>query len=179
MDLLSIAMTDLSSISERRVARLIDPVMSCGLGRNLASGKPGLNTGYATVQCSLSALVMENRTLSGPGSTDSIPGKGNAEDHVSNSTWCARKAAMIVRNLEMVIAGETLIAAQALSSVEKIAQDYPLGKGTNAALVAIRSVIPFRSEGDVWYADDMNTAMELVISNQILLDCEAVVGEVA
>ena len=178
MDLLSIGMTDLSSICERRVARLIDPVMSCGLARNLASGKPGLNTGYATVQCSLSALVMENRTLSAPGSTDSIPGKGNAEDHVSNSTWCARKAAMIVRNLEMVIAGEMLVAAQALSSVELLAHDYPLADGTQAALAAIRPVIPFRNEGDVWYANDMNAAMELVSNNQILLACEAAVGVV-
>ncbi len=56
MDFLAIALTDLASICERRVARLIDPNMSFGLARNLASGIPGLNTGYATVQCSLSAL---------------------------------------------------------------------------------------------------------------------------
>ncbi|MCF6228564.1 MAG: aromatic amino acid ammonia-lyase, partial [Planctomycetes bacterium] len=92
-DLLAMVMTDLGSIAERRIARLIDPVMSYGLPRNLASGTPGLNTGYAPVQCSMSALVMENRSLSTPGSVDTIPGKGNAEDHVSNSMWCAQKAA--------------------------------------------------------------------------------------
>ena len=57
--MLAIAATDLGSISERRLARLIDPTMSYGLPRNLLAGKKGLNTGYATVQCTLSALVME------------------------------------------------------------------------------------------------------------------------
>ena len=61
MDVLSIAMADLGAISERRLARLIDPTMSYGLPRNLLAGKRGLNTGFATVQCWMSALVMENR----------------------------------------------------------------------------------------------------------------------
>src|SRR5918995_1540638 len=60
MDFLGIAMADLGTISERRLARLVDPTMSYGLPRNLLAGKRGLNTGFATVQCSMSALVMEN-----------------------------------------------------------------------------------------------------------------------
>ena len=130
MDFLAIAMADLGSISERRLARLIDPTMSYGLPRNLLAGKRGLNTGFATVQCSMSALVMENRGLATPGSVDSIPGKSNAEDHVSNSTWCGRKARTIVENVEQIVAGELLMAAQALTLVEPIAKDYPLGKGS-------------------------------------------------
>ncbi len=176
MDLLAISMTDMASIAERRVARLIDPVMSNGLLRNLTSGKPGLNTGYATVQCSLSALVMENRTLAHPGSTDSIPGKGNAEDHVSNSTWCARKAAGVVENTAMVIAGELLIASQALSSIAEISRGFPLAAATDAVLKAVRETIPDRREGDVWYADDMVAARALVQSAGVLAACEAVVG---
>ena len=176
MDLLAIAITDLSSICERRVARLIDPIMSDGLGRNLASGQPGLNTGYATVQCSLSALVMENRTLSTPGSMDSIPGKGNAEDHVSNSTWCARKAAGVVNNGRMVIAGEILIAGQALSSVSEIAHELPMGDGSHAALQALRKTIEFRNDGDVWYANDMQAAASLVDRGDLLRACAEAVG---
>ncbi len=53
-----------------------------------------------------------------PGSVDSIPGKSNAEDHVSNSTWCGRKARTIVENVEQIVAGELLMAAQALTLVE-------------------------------------------------------------
>ena len=176
MDLMAMVMTDLSSISERRLARVIDPGMSFGMPRNLASGQPGLNTGYGTVQCSLSALVMENRTLSMPGSVDSIPGKGNAEDHVSNSTWCARKAATIVKNARMVVAGEFLISGQALSMVEEISADHKLADATREMLDTLRDVIPARLEGDVWFAMDMEAADALVRRGELLVACEAVTG---
>ncbi|MFO1149477.1 MAG: aromatic amino acid ammonia-lyase [Alsobacter sp.] len=176
MDLLALTMTDLGAICERRLARLVDPTMSYGLPRNLLAGKRGLNTGFATVQCSMSALVMENRTLSMPGSVDSIPGKSNAEDHVSNSTWCARKARTVVENAEMIVAGELLMAAQALSLVEPIAKDHPLGAGSRAALEAIRAVIPPTLDGDRWYATEMQQALELVRSGAVLEAAEAAVG---
>ncbi|MDP4004353.1 histidine ammonia-lyase [Methylobacterium sp. NEAU K] len=176
MDLLAITATDLGSISERRLARLIDPTLSYGLPRNLLAGKKGLNTGYATVQCSMSALVMENRTLSMPGSVDSIPGKSNAEDHVSNSTWCARKARTVVENVETIVAGEILMAAQALSLVESVAREHPLGAGTRAALEAVRAVIPPALSGDRWYHTEIAASVALVRSGAILEAVEAAVG---
>jgi len=168
MDFLAIALTDLASICERRVARLIDPVMSFGLARNLASGTPGLNTGYATVQCSLSALVMENRTLAAPASVDSIPGKGNAEDHVSNSTWCARKAAQVSANTATVVAGEILVAAQALSMVDDIAAEFPTSGATQALVEVLRDTVPQRQDGDVWFATDIERAQALLESASLL-----------
>jgi histidine ammonia-lyase len=176
MDVLAIAMADLGSISERRLARLIDPTMSYGLPRNLLAGKKGLNTGFATVQCSMSALVMENRTLCMPGSVDSIPGKSNAEDHVSNSTWCARKARTVVENVEQIVAGELLMAAQALTLVEPLAKDHPLGTGTRAAMEALRAVIPPALDGDRWYATEMAQALELVRTGAVLEAVEGAVG---
>ncbi|TCR68795.1 aromatic amino acid ammonia-lyase [Bosea sp. BK604] len=176
MDLLALAMTDLGSICERRLARLVDPTLSYGLPRNLLAGKRGLNTGFATVQCSMSALVMENRTLSAPGSVDSIPGKSNAEDHVSNSTWCGRKARTVVENTEMIIAMEILMACQALSLIAETAKDHPLGKGTQAALDALRETIPPALDGDRWYATEMNQATELVRNGAIVAAVEAAVG---
>jgi histidine ammonia-lyase len=176
MDLLTMTMTDLGSICERRLARLVDPTLSYGLPRNLLAGKRGLNTGFATVQCSMSALVMENRTLSMPGSVDSIPGKSNAEDHVSNSTWCARKARTVVENVEMIVAGELLMAAQALSLVEPIAKDHPIGSGSRAAMEAIRAVIPPALDGDRWYATEMHQALDLVRSGAVLKAVEDAVG---
>lgn len=176
MDLLAISATDLGSISERRLARLVDPTMSYGLPRNLLAGKKGLNTGFATVQCSMSALVMENRTLSMPGSVDSIPGKSNAEDHVSNSTWCARKARTIVGNVEAIVAGEILMACQALSLVAEVAREHPLGTGTRAALDAVRAVIAPALSGDRWYHTEIADAVDLVRSGAILAAVEAAVG---
>jgi histidine ammonia-lyase len=176
MDLLAIAVTDLGSISERRLFRLIDPTLSYGLPRNLLAGKKGLNTGFATVQCTLSALVMENRTLSMPGSVDSVPGKSNAEDHVSNSTWCGRKARTIVENAEQIVAGELLMAAQALTLVADLAKDHPLGKGTQAALDAIREAIPPALDGDRWYHTEMVDALALLRSGAVVSAAEAAVG---
>ena len=176
MDFLAIAMADLGTISERRLARLVDPTMSYGLPRNLLAGKRGLNTGFATVQCSMSALVMENRSLATPGSVDSIPGKSNAEDHISNSTWCGRKARTNVENVEQIVAGELLMAAQALTLVEPIAGEYPLGKGSRAALDAIRAVIPPALEGDRWYATQMRQALDLVRSGAVVEAVESAVG---
>lgn len=179
-DLLSIALADLGAISERRLARLIDPGMSYGLPRNLNAGQKGLNTGFATVQCSMSALVMENRGLATPGSVDTIPGKGNAEDHVANSTWCGRKALTIVQNAEQIVAVEMLIAAQALSMadamVDGLAADFPLGKGTAAAVKAIRAAFPPALDGDRWFATEMNTMLVMVRNGKIADAVESVVG---
>jgi histidine ammonia-lyase len=176
LDLLAIAVADLGAISERRLARLIDPTMSYGLPRNLLAGKKGLNTGFATVQCSMSALVMENRHLATPGSVDSIPGKSNAEDHVSNSTWCGRKARGVVENAEQIVAGEILMACQALTLVQDLAREHPLGKGTQAALDAVRAVIPPALDGDRWYATEMRQALDLLRANAIVEAVEAAVG---
>ncbi|WP_108462958.1 HAL/PAL/TAL family ammonia-lyase [Devosia naphthalenivorans] len=176
MDVLAIAMADLGSISERRIARLIEPTMSYGLPRNLVSGQPGLNTGFSVVQCSMSALVMENRHLATPGSVDSVPGKGNVEDHVSNSTWCARKGKTVVENVQQIIASEMLVAAQALTMVDPLASDFPIGKGSRAALEAIREAIPAALDGDRWFTSDMHRALGLVRSGAVLDRVEAAVG---
>lgn len=175
-DLLAIAMADLGSIAERRLARLIDPNMSFGLPRNLNGGKRGLNTGFPTVQCSMSALVMENRHLATPGSVDSIPGKGNSEDHVSNSTWCARKARTVVENVEQIVAVEMLMAAQALSLVEAPSAAFPLAPATAAAFGAIRAAIPPALEGDRWWHADMAAALTLVQTGAVLRAVEPVTG---
>ncbi|MBN9082085.1 MAG: histidine ammonia-lyase [Rhizobiales bacterium 62-17] len=176
MDIVAMVLTDLGSICERRLARLVDPTMSYGLPRNLLAGTRGLNTGYATVQCSMSALVMENRTLSTPGSVDSIPGKSNAEDHVSNSTWCGRKARTIAENVEQIVAGEILLATQALSLIDQVAAQHPIGSGTKAALGAVRAVIAPALDGDRWYGIEMVQARDLVQSNAIVTAVETAVG---
>ncbi|CAN7222575.1 aromatic amino acid ammonia-lyase [Pseudoduganella sp. LjRoot289] len=177
MDLLAMAVTDLGSICERRVARLIDPTLSWGLPRNLMSGIRGVNTGYPVIQCSLSSLVMENRTLSMPGSVDSIPSKGNSEDHVSNSTWCARKAATVVANTQYIIGVEMLLAAQALTMTEDLLPGFKLGEGTQAAYDEIRKQIPACLDGDRWFHNDVQVAHSFVTSGSVRDAVVAKVGE--
>ena len=175
MDLLAMTITDLGSICERRIARLIDPTLSWGLPRNLMSGVRGVNTGYPVVQCSMSSLVMENRTLCMPGSVDSIPSKGNSEDHISNSTWCARKAMTVVQNTQYIVGVEMLLAAQALTMTEELLKDFKLGQGTQAAYEEIRRQIPACLEGDRWFHDDVRAAHDFVVSGSVR---EAVIGAI-
>lgn len=177
MDLLAMAVTDLGSIVERRVARLIDPTLSWGLPRNLMTGIRGVNTGYPVVQCSLSSLVMENRTLCMPGSVDSIPAKGNSEDHVSNSTWCARKAATVVSNTQYIVGVELLLAAQALTMTESLLPGVVLGQGTSAAYAAVRSQIPACLDGDRWFHDDIETARSFITTGSVRKAVEAQIGK--
>jgi len=176
MDLLAMAVADLGSICERRVTRLIDPTLSWGLPRNLMSGVRGVNTGYPVVQCSLSSLVMENRTLCMPGSVDSIPAKGNSEDHVSNSTWCARKAATVVGNTQYIIGVEMLLAAQALTMTESLLPGVVLGQGTQAAYDEVRRQIPACLNGDRWFHNDIQVAHSFVVSGSVRRAVEAKVG---
>ncbi len=176
MDLLAMAVADLGSICERRIARLIDPTLSWGLPRNLMSGIRGVNTGYTVVQCSMSSLVMENRTLCMPGSVDSIPAKGNSEDHVSNSTWCARKAATVVANTQYIVGVEMLLAAQALSMTESLLPGVVLGKGTQAAYEEIRRQIPACLDGDRWFHNDIQSAHSFVTSGSVRAAVEGEIG---
>jgi histidine ammonia-lyase len=176
MDLLAMAVTDLGSICERRIARLIDPTLSWCLPRNLMTGIRGVNTGYPVVQCSMSALVMENRTLCMPGSVDSTPSKGNSEDHISNSTWCARKAATVVANTRYIVGVEMLLAAQGLTMTEPLLKDFRLGAGTQAAYDAIRQRIPACLEGDRWFHDDIATAHGFVVEGSVRAAVERKLG---
>ncbi|NEX62558.1 HAL/PAL/TAL family ammonia-lyase [Noviherbaspirillum galbum] len=179
MDLLAMAVADLGSICERRINRLIDPTLSWGLPRNLMSGIRGVNTGYPVVQCSMSSLVMENRTLCMPGSVDSVPAKGNSEDHVSNSTWCARKAATVVENTQYIVGVEMLFAAQALTMTEGLLPGFVLGKGTQAAYEEIRRQIPACLDGDRWFHDDIAAARSFVKSGSVRAAVEARIGRFA
>ena len=176
MDLLAMAVTDLGSICERRIARLIDPTLSWGLPRNLMSGVRGVNTGYPVVQCSMSSLVMENRTLCMPGSVDSIPAKGNSEDHVSNSTWCARKAATVVANTQYIVGVEMLLAAQGLTMTAQALSGFVLGHGTQAAFDEVRRQIPACLDGDRWFHDDIEIARSFVITGSVRAAVERKIG---
>lgn len=179
MDLLAMAVADLGSICERRINRLIDPTLSWGLPRNLMSGIRGVNTGYPVVQCAMSALVMENRTLCMPGSVDSVPAKGNSEDHVSNSTWCARKAATVVANTQYIVGVELLLAAQGLTMTEALLPGAVLGKGTQAAYDEIRRQIPACLDGDRWFHNDIAVAQSFVTTGSVRAAVEKAIGKFA
>ncbi len=109
-DMISIATSEIASISERRIALLIDPALS-GLPPFLTR-EGGLNSGFMILHVTAAALVSENKTLAHPASVDSLPTSANQEDHVSMATFAGRKAGDIVTNAAHVVAIELLAAAQ-------------------------------------------------------------------
>jgi histidine ammonia-lyase len=135
-DLLAAAVTDLGSISERRIENLVNPDLS-GLPGFLTP-LPGLNSGAMLVQVLAAALVSENKPLAHPASVDSIPTSANREDHVPMSTAAARKCRIIVTNTTRVLACEVFCAAQGLEF------HLPLrpGRGVLAAYRHVRERVP-------------------------------------
>jgi len=112
-DLLTIALAELASISERRIAMMLDGNHNRRLPQNLTT-RPGVNSGLMIAQYTAASLVSENKVLAHPASVDSIPTSANSEDHVSMSTHAARKMRTVLRNAQDVLAIEFLVAAQAL-----------------------------------------------------------------
>jgi histidine ammonia-lyase len=132
LDLLAIALADLGSISERRIARLVDPALS-GLPAFLTRD-PGVNSGLMMAQIVAAALVTDLRLRAQPASTDNVPTDANKEDHVSMGVAAALKVREAVSLLETIAALELLCAAQAL---EFLAPLLP-GRGVAIAYGIVR-----------------------------------------
>jgi histidine ammonia-lyase len=109
-DTLALALCEIGSLAERRVALLVDPALS-GLPPFLAVD-PGLNSGLMIPQVTAAALVSENKQRAYPASVDSIPTSANQEDHVSMAAHAARRLAPMLDNANAIIAIELLAAAQ-------------------------------------------------------------------
>ena len=134
LDFLSISVTELGSISERRTDRLLDPSRSAGLTPFLAT-TPGVSSGYMITQYTAAAIVAENKVLSHPASVESIPTSGLQEDHVSMGWGAARKLGTILTNTARVIAVELMCAAQGAEQ-----RHLALAAGTSGVKDTVRSV---------------------------------------
>ncbi|RQD68880.1 MAG: histidine ammonia-lyase [Tindallia sp. MSAO_Bac2] len=174
MDILAMSVAELGSISERRTFQMLDPTLSYGLPPNLAGEPVGLNYGYGIIACSASALVSENKTLCQPASVDSIPTKSNQEDHVSMAPWAARKAGMVIDNVEKILGIELMIGAEAISLTETSLGSFSLGIGTNAAYQRIRQDIKAAYK-DTYMPDQSLPAIKLVKERHILQAVEEAV----
>ena len=147
LDYAAIAATDLASISERRIEKLVNPAVSELPAFLVAEG--GLNSGLMMAQVTAAALVSECKVLAHPASVDSIPTSADKEDHVSMSPIAARKFAAIVENLEQVLAIELLVAFQAMEFLRPLKSSLPLEKIRRA----LRRVVPAWDNDRVLSAD--------------------------
>jgi histidine ammonia-lyase len=125
-DVLTIGLTHLATISERRSDRLVNPASS-GLPAFLTR-HGGLQSGLMMAQVTAAALTSELKTLSHPASVDTIPTSGNKEDHVSMSMAAALKAERAVTLVRDVLAIEILCACQAIDLLEGLATSAPLAR---------------------------------------------------
>ena len=169
LDFLCMAVSEIASISERRVERLVNPFLS-GLPAFLVN-HGGLNSGFMIAQYTAASLVSENKILSHPACVDSIPTSANKEDHVSMGTISARKVREVVRNSENVLAIELLCAAQALD----LFTNMKPGKGTLAAYHAIRNIVP-HLEKDRVLSPDIERIVGLIKEGVLLDAVETKVG---
>ena len=170
LDHLALTTTGFATISERRVARLVDPELNNGLPAFLTKD-PGRRSGFMLTQYTAASLVTENKSLCYPASADSISTSAGQEDHVSMGMTAARKAVQIATNSERAIAIETLAAAQGLSLRSPLAP----GTGTGAALAALREVSPELDE-DRPLSPDIEAATLLVTSGRLEAQVAEAVG---
>lgn len=111
-DYLALAVAEIGSLAERRIALLIDANQS-GLPAFLVR-ESGLNSGFMMAQVTAAALASENKSLAHPASVDSIPTSANQEDHVSMATFAARRLHDMIDNAANIVAIELLAAAQGI-----------------------------------------------------------------
>ncbi len=156
LDYLAIATSELASISERRIERLVNGALSGGLPRFLAPNG-GLNSGYMVAQYTAAALVSENKVLAHPASVDSIPTSGNQEDHNSMGSVAALKVRTVIENVERVLAIELLVAAQGIDFLKPLRP----GKGSGAAYDLVRSRMPML-EDDRNVSEDIAAVLTLL-----------------
>ncbi|WP_409418341.1 histidine ammonia-lyase [Phenylobacterium sp.] len=165
-DMIALTVCEIGSLSERRIAMLVDPALS-GLPAFLTP-KPGLNSGFMIPQVTAAALVSENKQRAYPASVDSIPTSANQEDHVSMAAHGARRLLAMVENATAVIGIELLAAAQGC--------DFHAPLTSSPALESVRALlrgkVPHLTD-DRHFHPDMEAANALVRSGAV---CDAADG---
>lgn len=167
-DFLGIACSEIASISERRIERMVNASLSNGLTRFLTTDG-GINSGFMIVQYTAASMASENKVLAHPACVDSIPSSANQEDFVSMGTTAARKAGTILENTRSVLAYELLTACQAIDIRRRVGG---FGKGLSPVAQAVfshvRETVSFMEvDRELW--PDIN-AVEAMVRSEELLD---------
>lgn len=156
LDYAALALTDLASICERRIERLVNPDLNEGLPAFLTA-HPGMSSGFMIAQVTAVALLNEMKVLAHPASIDNLPTSGGKEDHVSMGMTAATKLRTIVEDAEHIVAIELLCAAEGL---EYRAPLLP-GHGVRRAYEVVRARVP-RLQQDRALAPDIQQIVEAI-----------------
>jgi histidine ammonia-lyase len=171
LDTLAIGLAQLGGITERRIDRLVNPLVSEGLPAFL-SRDGGLNSGYMIAQYVAAALASELKQLAHPASVDSIPTSALQEDYNSMAAGSALKLRRSLANVRQIVAIELLLAAQALDLRAPLVP----GRGSAAARGALRRRVP-ALEADRYLKADLDAA--LAACPDVLAAVESAVGPLA
>ncbi len=136
-DQTAIAISEIGCIAQRRIALLVDPVLSFGLPAFLAPD-PGLKSGLMIAEVTSAALMSENKSLANPRSIDSTPTSANQEDHVSMACHGARRLLEMNHNLAAILAIEAMAAVQGIELRSPLKTSYKL----QDVIKAVRQVCP-------------------------------------
>ena len=166
-DYLALSIAEIGSLSERRIALLVDPHMS-GLPAFLVN-ESGLNSGFMMVQIVAASLASESKVLAHPASVDSIPTSANQEDHVSMATFAARRLHSMLDNVNNIVAIELLSAAQGIDFHHPRRSSEILEK----AHKRIREISP-RLDSDRSLKPDVDGVCALIESGHFFADCSSI-----
>ena len=166
-DFLGIAAAELADASERRVERMVNAQLSNGLTPFLTT-EAGVNSGFMIVQYAAASMVSENKVYAHPASVDSIPSSMNQEDIVSMGTTAARKARMILKNTQDVLADELMTACQAIDIRRRVNTH---GQGITPLHQAIydhvrERVAFYEIDREIW--PDIRACEEMIRSGELL-----------
>jgi len=160
-DMIALALCEIGSLAERRIAMLVDPALS-GLPAFLTPN-PGLNSGFMLAQVTAAALVSENKQRAYPASVDSIPTSANQEDHVSMAAHGARRLLPMAENAFSVVGVEWLAAAQGCDFHAPMRSSAPL----EALRTRLRSEVPHLDD-DRYFHPDILAASRLAREGAIV-----------
>lgn len=172
LDTLSIALTEIAVLSERRLNKMLDKDRSGGLSPFLARGKSGLRCGFEGAQYIPTSLVAECRTLCNPASIQSIPSNGENQDVVSMGLVAARKARDIKERIEYVLAVELLAACEAMEERDQ----KGMAPVTAAVYAHVRESVP-SYDSDEFLHPHLEKAKEIIHSGSLLKVVQNVLGE--
>jgi histidine ammonia-lyase len=164
-DTLALAIAEIGSIAERRIALLIDATLS-GLPPFLVRD-PGVNSGFMIAHVTAAALASENKSLAHPGSVDTIPTSANQEDHVSMATYAARRLDDMAHNTAVILGIELLAAAQGIDFHRPL-KTSPQLEHVHAQL---RAQVPF-FDADRFFAPDIEAAKQMVLKGELSATCK-------
>lgn len=159
LDMLAIALSEMGSISERRMYRML--AGKRGLPPFLAENA-GLNSGYMILQYATASIASKNKQLCTPASADSLESSNGQEDHVSMGANAAVKCMQVFENCERIIAYELLTAARGMEYRDK----EKMSPNTKSFYNQFRALIPHKPE-DVFMHEDMEKALTFIQNYKI------------